>query len=359
MATASASKMTLRRRLTISLLIVAVTLVPALVMLAVTWVATGKPQAAATWASIPAIVGIAAVASGGRRFAIIVAIVMGFLAPLSIVAGTSPVAGAAMMALLCMTVGRLSRVGLHKSGLLVPVMIAWPLIDPPTWSGQTVVDRGDTAYLLWMTAIFFVGAILPALAGPILLRKSNFPKPQPHTGSEVIPYTVMITTLVTVSTFYVLDNPMMYGGGFLIAAILVLAPIGRAQTLRPTILRVLGTILGSVIVVAIVSRVESLAVVYVIGLVLIVIALVARFGPRGWIYYVFMMPASACLNATTLEQVGQLGKQRVVDNVIGGVLVLLATALAIAYANWAARKGQGSDVDEETANMTNQVASPA
>lgn len=337
MTTPPAKTMPVRRRVSIVAAIVILTLVPALVMLPVTALGTGSMQVAASWASIPAIVGIFAAVAGGRRFAVIVAIVMGFLAPLSIVAGLSPVSGAALMALLCLVVGRLARYGLNKSALLVPVMLAWPLIDPPTWSGQTTVDRTDTPYLLWMAAIFFVGAIIPALAVPLLLRKRTMPVPQTHSQHEAVVYTVMITILVTVSTFYVLDNPKLFGGAFLIAAILVLAPIGNAQTLRPTLLRILGTLIGSVLVIAIVSQVDSLALIYLIGLVMIVIALMSRLGKHGWIYYVFMVPATASLNATTLTQVGQLSNQRVVDNVIGGVLVLLASVLSIGYSRWAGR----------------------
>lgn len=344
--------MAFKKRLMIALVIVVLTVAPALVMVGVIWAVEGSVEAAATWASLPAIAGIAAVAVGGQGFAIRAAIVMAFLAPLTIVAGSSPVSGAAVMALLCLVVGRLARVGLHKSALLVPVMMAWPLIDPPTWSGQTTVDRLDTPYLLWMTVIFLVGGLLPALVGPIVLKKKSFPPPQPHSLSEALPYTVMITTLVTVATYYVLDTPEMYGGAFLIAAILVLAPIGRSQTLVPTILRIAGTLLGSIFVVLIVAKVESLALVYVIGLVLIVIALVARFGKHGWIYYVFMMPATACLNATTLEQVGQLGKQRAIDNLVGGIAVLIASALVIGYSSWASKHGHASDEDPEADALT-------
>jgi len=65
-----------------------------------------------------------------------------------------------------------------------------------------------------------------------------------------------------------------------------------------------------------------------------------------------MVPATACLNATTLTQVGELGKQRVVDNVVGGILVIIATVLAIGYSHLSARKGEASDVDDEVANVT-------
>lgn len=77
---------------------------------------------------------IAAAVAGGRHYAVVTAIVTAFIAPVVIVAGLSPVAGAGLMALMCITVGRLSRLGLHKSALLVPVMLSWALIDrrPPT-----------------------------------------------------------------------------------------------------------------------------------------------------------------------------------------------------------------------------------
>lgn len=339
--------MPLRRRLGIALAISALVLAPAIVMVVVTLIGTGAVQAAATWASLPAIAGLAAVAAGGRRFAVIVAIVMALLAPLAIVAGLSPVAGAALMALMAMTVGRLSRFGLQRSALLVPVLIAWPLIDPPAWGGQPTVDREDSAYLLWMAAIFLVGGLVPALVGPFLLRKRHLPAPQEHSRGEAVPYTVMVTVLSTVGTFYVLDHPGLYGGAFLIAAIFVLAPIGGAQTLRPTVIRTVATVAGSVFVLAIVSGIESLALVYLVGLVLIVLALMARFGPRGWAYYVLMTPATACLNATSLSQVGSLGEQRVVDNIVGGILVLAASVLAIGYATWATRHGRTDDSDPE------------
>lgn len=77
MSTATPSGPTLGRRLLLVLVIIVVTVVPALVMLVATYVGTGQAQAAAAWASLPAIVGMVAVVQGGRRFAVITAIVMG------------------------------------------------------------------------------------------------------------------------------------------------------------------------------------------------------------------------------------------------------------------------------------------
>ena len=348
--------MPMKKRLVLALVIILNTVAPALIMLVVTYVATGMVQPAAVWASLPAVAGIAAAATGGRRFAVIAAILTGMIAPLCIVAGLSPVSGAALMGLMAFMVGRLSRLGLHKSALLYPVMMSWAVIDPPAWGDQTSVDRLDQTYLLWMVVIFFVGAILPALVLPLLMRNRPTPPTKAYSRSDAVPYTVIITVLVTVSTFVVLDNPRFYGGAFLIAAILILAPIGNAETLRPTIMRILGTLVGSVLLLAILARIDSLVVIYLLGLLFIVIALVARFGTHGWIYYVFMMPATASLNATTMAQVGQLGKQRLIDNVVGGVLVLVAVAASIGYSNWASRHGHASDEDPETDGLLDAPA---
>jgi hypothetical protein len=86
---------------------------------------------------------------------------------------------------------------------------------------------------------------------------------------------------------------------------------------------------------------------YLIGLVFLWVALFSRLSGRVWIYYVFMVPATACLNATTLTQVGELGRQRVIDNVVGGIAVIIATVLAIGYSQWSGRRGEATDADDE------------
>ena len=75
-------------------------------------------------------------------------------------------------------------------------------------------------------------------------------------------------------------------------------------------------------------------------------AVASKFSPRTWIYYALMVPTTACLNAFALPQVAQLGEQRVVDNVVGGALVLLAAAAAIGYSRWEESRGD-STTDEQ------------
>lgn len=117
------------------------------------------------------------------------------------------------------------------------------------------------------------------------------------------------------------------------------------NTYASTLPRIFGTVIGSIIL---------------IGLLFIIIALIARLGRYSWIYYAFMMPASAALNATTLNQVGALGEQRVNDNIVGGILVLLASAATIGYSTWPQRHGQTSDADPELEHLLQTTgAAPA
>lgn len=329
------------RRILIAIVLVLILLIPAAIMLVLTAALTGRAEPAATFAAIPALAGIAAVVVGGRDLGLRTAIVLACLGPLTIVAGASPVSGAALMALMCLMVGLMSRWGLQRAGLMVPVMVAWTLITPPPWGGASVVDRTDTVYLLWMAVIFFVGGIFPVIVGPFLLRKAHLPAPKPHPRKEAIVYTVIIVLLTTVSTYYVLDHPKMYAGAFLVATILVLTPVGESSVLKPTMIRVAATAVGSLLVLLIVAQVQSLTVVYLVGLVFGVAAVAAKFSPRAWIYYVLMVPTTACLNAFALPQVAQLGEQRVVDNLVGGALVLAASAASIGYSRWDAARGRG------------------
>lgn len=65
-----------------------------------------------------------------------------------------------------------------------------------------------------MSLIFFVGAIIPALIVPRIMRKRPSPALHPYSRQEAVPYAVMITVLVTGATYAVLANPKWYGGAW-------------------------------------------------------------------------------------------------------------------------------------------------
>ena len=66
-----------------------------------------------------------------------------------------------------------------------------------------------------------------------------------------------------------------------------------------------------------------------IGLVLMVIAIVIRIGPRYWLYMAFMTPAIVLFSSTSGAGVDETGAQRLADTLIGAALVLLTSAMTI------------------------------
>jgi hypothetical protein len=165
-------------------------LIPSVIMILITG------EFAATWASAAAIAGLAAVAAGGVEVAILTSVVMALITPIAIIAGQSPVTGAALMALMCLTVGRMSRFGLHRATLLVPVFMAWMIINPPFWGPKELVVRTDNTYLAWM-GVFFGGRDHPGDRPSLHPQEGQTGRPQPHPRQEALPYTITITVLAT------------------------------------------------------------------------------------------------------------------------------------------------------------------
>ncbi|MFM8154703.1 MAG: hypothetical protein ACKOAF_01300 [Actinomycetes bacterium] len=250
----------LGRRALISTIVTLIGVVPSLVLLAIT------KEPAVTWATGAFILGFVALLMGGTGVATYTAFITAIATPVAIVVGGTPIAGAAFMALLCLTLGRMSHYGLHRATLLVPIFMAWMIISPPFWGADKVVDRTDSAFLAWMAITFFVGGIVPVVVFPHFLRKLRMPAPKPNPRSESAPYTIVITVLCTSVTYWVLADTKQYAGAWLISTILVLVQVGDVGTVSKTIQRVVGTLLGMLVVSVLVLEVHSLVLLYVIGL---------------------------------------------------------------------------------------------
>ena len=373
------------RRVSIAAVLLLLMLVPSAVLFIIT------KQPAATYASMGALVGAFALIAGGRRIAVITAIVISLLAPISIVAGLSPFTGAALMAIMTLTVGPLSIFGLHRATMMVPIFMAWPMLTPIPWipsgdldrvndllmkhglnlaqalnemhnsassatssasgasgasgatSGVTTFlqdQRFDNSYLMWVALFFFIGTIIPVIVLPFVMRKSLKPQLAPHPRSEAVPYTIIITVLAAGATYYCLDHPKLVGGSFLIATILVLTQIGNEIAWKITLERVLGTFGGVLLLMGITSIVGTASYTsvlgvpmpmgyYGIGLLFGAFAIIAKFSPRQWIYYILITPTAALLNAFTTAQATSFGDQRLVDNAVGAALVIAATVVTL------------------------------
>jgi len=239
-----------------------------------------------------------------------------------------PVAGAGLMAVMCGGVGVSAAWGLHRGMMLIPLFLACVMIAPPVW-GSVPVDRNATDYLVWAMVIWGGGALWAALVFPLLLRKMKPVPREPNTRGDTIVYTTIITVLCTLSTLAVLIWRPGSNGAWLIVTLLVITEVGHVDTLKRTTSRVVGTVVGVAVAAVVASLTTNQTALIGIGLVLMVIGLVIRIGPRYWLYMAFMTPAIVLFSSTSGAGVEITDAQRLLDTLVGAALVLLASAITV------------------------------
>jgi uncharacterized membrane protein YccC len=212
------------------------------------------------------------------------------------------------------------------------------IIAPPPWSGHTAVDRTTTSYLLWNMLFWDGGALWAVLVFPPLLRKTKMkmpPSPKPWARADTLVYTITITVLCTASTLGVLIWWPGSNGAWLVVTVLAVTQFGGDASLKRTLQRVPGTIVGVVIAGIVASVSGSEAVLLSIGLVLAVIAVVISLGPHTYFLWSVIITRTVVLfTATSIADVHKTDAQRLVFTLIGYALLLLASGITLGWAHY-------------------------
>lgn len=273
------------------------------------------------------IVGLVAAVSAGRRIALIEVFLLLLAAPLAVVSGQVPIAGAALMALLCLGAGLTAMWGLHGSFKMIPLVLAYPMIQPPAL-GDIAPVRDSTVYLVTLSLLLFGGALWMALIVPVLARRRELPQLQPAARVDTLTYTTIITVLCSVNTFAVLTINPSSEGAWLILTLIAVTQLGPLKSMKRTVLRVIGTVLGAGIAAGIATAAPGSGGQQVLALVCLGLAMYYRTAAY-WVYVAFLTPTVVLLSAT--GNVDATTESRVVYTVIGASQVLLASAIVLVY----------------------------
>lgn len=274
------------------------------------------------------LVGAIAAVSLGWRLALIEVFILCMAVPTAVTSGATPLAGAGLMALLCLFTGLSASWGMHTSLRLVPLVLAYPMIHPPAL-GDLAPIRTDTGYLLTLTVLMTGGALWMVLVVTVFSRRSSPPALAPADRADTIGYTVIITVLVTVNTFAVLAIHPSSQGAWLILTLIAVTQLGPMVTLKRTTYRVVGTIIGTAVAAGIGTVVGNSGVQQLIAMVAVVLAMYFR-SSAYWLYVSLLTPAVVLLSSTGTD-VAQTGEYRLAYTVIGATQVLLASGIVLAY----------------------------
>ena len=323
----------LARRTLVALAVIAIASVP----FAGFAVISGQ-VAASSWALLGGAAVVTNLIIGGRTVAFLTVGLVTALTPIAIVSGAVPVAGAALMAIMCFGVGMSAAQGLNRGLMLIPMYLAFMIIAPPPWSGLTAVDRTSTSYLLWNMLFFGGGTLWAALVFPELLRRRNVPmppRPEPWERTDVLVHTITITVLCTASTLGVLIWWPGSNGAWLVVTVLAVTQLGGSTNVKRTLDRIAGTIVGVTIAVTVASVTSSETVLLAIGLVLWVIVVVIALSPHSYfLWTVFVTPAVVLFTSSSIADVPKTDAQRLGFTLIGCALILLASGIALGWAHY-------------------------
>jgi hypothetical protein len=319
---------TLARRTVISIAVVVVLCVPFVVF----GLLSGQ-MANASWALMGGIIGLVNLMVGGRGIGYLTVGLLTVLTPVAIVSGSVPLAGAGLMAMMCFGVGLSARLGLHHGMLLIPIYLSFLIIAPPPW-GSAPVDRGSTSYLLWNMLFLGGGALWAVIVFPPLLHNMAPAHPEPNLRADTIIYTTIITVLCAGSTLAVLIWRPGSDGAWLVITLLAVTEVGHSDTLNKTGARVVGTVAGVTAAAGIARLTTSEPVLLGIGLLLLVMTLVVKFGPHNWLFVALLTPTVVLLNSPNAAAVPETDKQRLLYTLLGVGLVLLASAIAVIWSRY-------------------------
>ena len=326
----------LARRIVVAVVLIVTLYVPVVVFAVI----SGEPSVSA-WAMIAGVAVLQNLMFGGRTIAYLTVGLLTALTPIAIVSGAVPVAGTALMAIMCFWVGLSATKGLHRGMLLIPIYLAFLIIAPPPWSGLTGDDRTSTSYLLWNMLFWGGGALWAALVLPPVLRQLKMPPRLPPGAPwprvDAVIYTITITVLCTASTLAVLIWWPGSDGAWLVLTVLaVTTEPGAHASVKKTLARIGGTVVGVAIAASLGSVIDSDAVLLAVGGVLAVILVVIALTPHTpyFLWALVLTPTVVLFSATSIADVDTTDAERLAFTLLGGALVLLASGIALGWAHY-------------------------
>lgn len=270
-------------------------------------------------------VGLLTSLAAGRRGALTAAVLLALLTPVAAAAGLVPVAGAALMALMSLASGITALWGLHTAFTLIPLVLAYWIIEPPALTPGPV-DRLDDGYLLAGAALMAGGALWTGLLVPFLHRSRT--RPTPAAAATAFGYTAMITVLTAALTFLALQQQVGARGAWLVSTTIAVAKLGPWDSVQRAGQRVVGTVLGAVAAGLLAATGVGYPWLVVGAMLCLVVGLVLSTGPRYWLYVAFITPVAVLLTPGD-PQVAE--GYRIAYTVIAAGLVALTGLLALLW----------------------------
>ena len=279
-----------------------------------------------------ALVGFLNTSIAGRRIGAAAALVFVLVAPVTVLAGENPLAGASLLALGALLVGGASYwTRLTKLGPSVLVGMVFLVGAPPAVANRMIGGATETRYLLGVLIATAVCAFWPVVLLPRLVSITPIAADDHNPLANVVAYTGVFAVLIMATTYWALAFGHRIHGIWLPLTIVMVLQVTPEATRHRLIHRVGGTLVGALTAVTIVTLVPPGWGIH-LAIAVVFVGLYATMGREPYAVFVFFLTNLVLIGVSASEPALLGGEQRLFYTLVGEALATVAAILMAAIA---------------------------
>ncbi len=261
----------------------------------------------------------------GWHTGLVMAVPFSIMTALTVWSAPYALAAAIVLAIAAFLRGYGGKAGMQNAFLTTVIALGFIVAEPPKFSGSLPAPliAGGIMLLttLWVTLIVFIAQ-----------RWVHPPKLAPLSTSRMLWFSSILALMVGIATWFVVDLSLGHGGGWIILTIVVVYQPNLGDGFKKAGSRALGTVIGFIIAVAVGAVVESGSILYLLGTICMIAAMVVMLtGKPYWVFAALLTPAIV-LYESAGSTVTKVAIQRL-DATLVGVAIVLVFMLALVGLN--------------------------
>ena len=258
------------------------------------------------------------------RFGVAVAVVVGIANLVALAAAPYAILAGLVMAAVAMLYGLTARRGITAIIVVAPESVAFTLAEPP----QVLANGSILVNALAVGGVALVGGLWGAGAGAILGRRLPHKKPVGVTTRRAVAFAGIIAAVTGVTMGVVVAMQLQHGGAWILLTILLVAQPGLHQTWRKALERLLGTVLGFAIAMAVGLLVQRPQVIVGLGLLFVALAVYLRMDSKRpyWQFTMVLTPGIVLVEGSG-SSVVSTDLARLWFTLVGAGIALVVVAL--------------------------------
>ena len=219
---------------------------------------------------------------------LLVSLVYLLFLPVSVVSGSIPIAGACLMALASIGMGVSTKYRRFGGFYAVPLGMAFVMTIPPSVAHTFTGDPAKIHHLLVFVGATAAACLWSAIGTHFMVGSIDIPLTATIPKAESVRYTVVMTFLITIATWWVLSYGINDHGVWLILTLLIVLQVDRQTSRHKIVQRTGGTVVGALVAAALTGFGEPQWFVTSM-LVLMLVGMAATVGREPYALFVFFL----------------------------------------------------------------------